>query len=71
MATTKQPTKPGEDTTLDALYSELGLIEQREIDAIEFGRRDLLPEIRKLMLPLKKRINEIEGIEIYPEAAQA
>lgn len=66
------PTSPipyGENPQLDELYDSLSLIEQREIDAIIYGRKDLLPEIRQAQLPLKRQINEIEGCIIYPEAA--
>jgi len=63
------PIPYGADPDLDALYEQLGAIEQREIDAIMYGRLDLLPEIRKEQLPLKRQINEIEGFAIYPEAA--
>ena len=62
------PIPYGTDPELDALYAALGVIEEREIDAIEYGRLDLLPEIRREQLPLKARINATEGQPIYPEA---
>ena len=62
------PIPYGTDPDLDALYEALGLIEEREIHAIEFGRLDLLPSIRAEQLPLKARINRVEGTEIYEEA---
>lgn len=62
------PTPYGANATLDDMYEQLGSIEARELDAIEFGRIDLLPEIRRQMLPLKRIINQTEGITIYPEA---
>lgn len=62
------PIPYGTDPDLDAIYAELGIIEEREIDAINFGRLDLLPEIRKEQLPLKRRINDAEGCLIYEEA---
>lgn len=62
-----RPSLPGERPELDALYDdELAPLEQREADAIEYGRLDLLPGIRAAMLPIKAKINELEGIEIYP-----
>lgn len=66
----KTPTPYLENPALDALYSELGLIEQREFDAIAFGRLDLLPTIREEMVPLKRRINAMEGMEIYDIAVE-
>lgn len=59
----------GKNPELDALYDELSVAEQREIDAKLAGRRDLLPEIGEAMLPLKAKINEIEGQLVYPEAS--
>jgi hypothetical protein len=56
---------------LDAIYAELGLIEEREIHAIECGRLDLLPSIRQEQLPLKRRINDAEGCLIYEEAGMS
>jgi hypothetical protein len=67
MSTT--PIPYGANPDLDELYDRLSVIEQHEIDAMIFGRRDLLPEIREKQLPLKRQINEIEGSPIYPEAA--
>jgi len=55
----------GTNPALDALYEELMVIESRECDAIEFGRLDLLPTIREDMVPLKRRINAIEGFDAY------
>lgn len=55
---------------IDALYDELAPLEQREFDAIHFGRLDLLPEIRAAQIPIKRRINAAEGQVMYPEAAE-
>lgn len=62
------PTPYGTNAELDELYSQLGEIEQREIDAIECGRLSLLPSIRAEQLPFKRQINAAEGCIIYPEA---
>lgn len=59
----------GNNQELDQLYADLGAIEEREIHAIEYGRLDLLPQIREEQIPFKRRINQIEGEIIYPEAA--
>ena len=64
------PTPYGANPALDALYTELGDIEQREFDAIEFGRPDLLPSIRESMVPLKRRINAMEGFELYDNSVE-
>lgn len=64
----KNYTPYGADPALDALYEELMVIENREIDAISYGRLDLLPEIRLEQLPLKARINRMEGCSVYEEA---
>jgi hypothetical protein len=61
----------GQDQNLDDLYDQLGVIEQREIDAIHYGRLDLLPSIRAEQLPLKRRINDAEGCLIYEEAGMS
>jgi hypothetical protein len=58
-------TNPSENLKLDTLYSELGVLEQREFDAIEFQRLDLLPAIRLSQIPLKLEINKLEGFEVY------
>ena len=64
----KIPTMYGENPILDAIFEELMVIENLEIDAISYDRLDLLPSIRESMIPIKARINEIEGFIIYPEA---
>lgn len=66
---TPTPTPYGDNPSLDDLYEQLIVIENREIDAIMFGRLDLLPSIRAEQIPLKRLINQTEGITIYPEAA--
>ena len=58
----------GSNPELDALYEELGAIEEKEIHHIEAGMIGRLPEIRESMLPLKAKINAMEGMVIYPEA---
>ena len=65
MTTTATPIALGVNDDLDALYEQLGLLEERECDACEFGRRDLLPEIRQAQIPFKRQINAIEGRNIY------
>ena len=65
MRMTATPIAPGENAKLDSLYEQLGLLEERECDACEFGRRDLLPEIRQAQIPFKRQINAIEGRNIY------
>jgi hypothetical protein len=62
------PTPYGTNQELDDLYAALGVIEEREIHAIEAGRPELLSSIRQEQLPLKRQINQAEGIDIYPEA---
>lgn len=62
------PIPAGTNPELDELYTQLGAIEQRELDAIEFGSLDLLASIRAEQLPLKRQINAAEGCTIYPEA---
>ena len=62
------PIPHGTNPELDELYQQLCNIEQREIDAIVYGRNDLLPAIREEMLPIKRQINAIEPCVIYPEA---
>ena len=64
------PTPYGSNPALDDLYEDLIVIENRETDAIMFGRHDLLPEIRKSMLPIKAKINAVEGMVIYEEASK-
>lgn len=63
------PATPGASPDIDSLYAQLGEIEEREIHAIECGRRDLLSDIRREQIPLKKAINKAEGITIYNIAA--
>lgn len=65
----QEPIPYGVNQELDDLYAALGVIEGREIDAIEAGRLELLPSIREEQLPLKRQINDAEGFAIYPEAA--
>ncbi len=67
--TATQPTTPGENATIDALFAQLGILEEREFDAIEFRRFDLLPEIRLAQIPIKREINKLEGFEIYDLSA--
>ena len=64
------PTPYGANPELDELYAQLGLIEERETDAIMCGRLDLLPEIRAAQLPLKRQINAMDTCVIYPEAEE-
>lgn len=56
----------GENAELENLYSQLSELDEKEIFALECGARDKLESIRKEMLPIKQRINELEGEEIYP-----
>jgi hypothetical protein len=58
-------TCPGENADIDALFAQLGILEEREFDAIEFRRFDLLAEIRLAQIPIKREINKLEGFEIY------
>jgi hypothetical protein len=66
--TTPTYSPPGQSADIEALYDALAPLEQREHDAIDYGRLDLLPEIRRSMLPIKAQINAAEGFPIYPEA---
>ena len=50
---------------IETLYANLGELEQREFDAIEFRRLDLLPEIRLAQMPIKLAINAAEGFQVY------
>lgn len=63
--TATQPSAPGQNAELDNLYSELGKLEEREFDAIECRRFDILRQVRIDQLPIKSAINNMEGVEIY------
>lgn len=65
------PIPYGPDPDLDAIYHQLGIIEQRETDAIHYGHLDQLDSIRAEQLPLKRRINDAEGVLIYEEAGMS
>lgn len=52
---------------LNELYRQLGEIEEKESFCIEAGLFDHLPKIREQMIPLKRQINKLEGVVIYPE----
>lgn len=52
---------------LDELYQQLGEIEEKEIFCTEAGLFDHIPRIRERMIPLKRQINKLEGVTMYPE----
>ena len=74
MNTSQLPTSPptnylryGENPELDEHYHQLGLLEERDFDARCMGRTDLVAELKEQMRPLRRKIVEIEGWQVYPE----
>lgn len=57
-----------QDADLHELYQQLEEIEEKEIFCIGVGLYDHLPKIRERMIPLKRQINKLEGVLMYPEA---
>lgn len=55
-----------ESSDLELEYIKLANLEDKEIFAIEAGMINMLKIIRAEMKPIKARINELEGSEIYP-----
>lgn len=50
---------------LEKLYEQLSELESKELFCIEANLFDKVKTIRKEMLPIKKKINELEGYIVY------